>query len=298
MVRQAHHERAGGPRAVDPCFRRGGQLAQGWLRRGQLPPYSNHSCEGRNPSLGRGGGPAPFPLWVPASAGTTTPQPSFLRKQESILGTRGRPRPIPPSGYPLPRARRRPNRHSCPRAGIHPWGAGERPAPFLPLDARFRWHDDAPTVIPAPEQESIPGARGSAPPHSSLWVPASAGTTTPQPSFLPPSRNPSLGRGGAPRPIPPLGTRFRGTTTPQPSFLRRQESTPQRAAAPSWVRGPPSGYPNFRGANPQPSFLRKRGSTPQARRGPLTGEGAAVVGVAAVGLCRGGSGTAPTCRRA
>ena len=120
VVRQAHHERAGGARTVDPCFRRGGQLAQGWLRRGQLPPYSNHSCEGRTPSLGRGGGPAPHsPLWVPASAGTTTPQPSFLPpRRNPSLGRGGAPRPIPPSGYP-------------------------RPIP--PLDARFRGHGDGRT---------------------------------------------------------------------------------------------------------------------------------------------------------
>ncbi len=77
------------------------------------------------------------------------------------------------------------------KAGIHPWDAGE------------------------------------APPHSPLWVPASAGTTTPQPSFLPPSRNPSLGRGGGPAPFPPLDARFRGHGDGQ---TRRGPLT--------WVRGP------------------------------------------------------------
>ena len=167
-----------------------------------------------------GEAPAPFPPLGTRFRGhddapTVIPAP----EQESIPGTRGRPRPIPPSGYPLPRARRRPNRHSCPRAGIHPWDAGE------------------------------------APPHSSLWVPASAGTTTPQPSFLPPSRNPSLGRGGGPAPSPLWMPAFAGMPTGR---ARRGPLT--------WVRGPLSS-----------------------------------VGVAAVGLCRGGSRTAPTlgymCRR-
>ena len=93
------------------------------------------------------------------------------------------------------------------------------PAPFPPLGTRFRGHDDAPTVIPAPEQESILGARGRPRPIPPDVPPSflrkqesipSAGTTTPQPSFLPPSRNPYLGRVGGPTPFPPLGTRFRG----------------------------------------------------------------------------------------
>ena len=74
--------------------------------------------------------------WDAMSVSRLCPQPSFLRRQESIPGARGRPRPIPPSGYPRPRARRRPNRHSCPRAGIHP--------PFLYICLRpfpFAWFD-------------------------------------------------------------------------------------------------------------------------------------------------------------
>ena len=147
-------------------------LSQGWLRRGQLPPCSNHSCEGRTPSLGRGGGPAPFPPLGTRFRGhddatTVIPAP----EQESIPGTRGRPRPIPPSGYPLPRARRRHNRHSC--EGRNPsLGRGGGPAPFLPLGTRFRGHDDATTVIPA-KAGIHPWEAGEAPPHPPSGCPLS-----------------------------------------------------------------------------------------------------------------------------
>ena len=47
-----------------------------------------------------------------------------------------------------------------------------------------------PSFLPSSRNPSL-GREGETPPHSPLWVPASAGTTTPQPSFLPPSRNPS-----------------------------------------------------------------------------------------------------------
>ena len=154
MVRQAHHERAEGARAIGPSpqpfLRKQESISGARGRPRPIPPDVPPSFLRKQESiLFRGHDDAPtvipapkqesipsarptLPTTIPASeqesipsAGTTTPQPSFL----------------PPSRNPsLPRARRRPNRHSCPRAGIHP----------------SRGHDDAPTVIPAPEQESIP----------------------------------------------------------------------------------------------------------------------------------------------
>ena len=144
----------------------------GWPRRGNghpgAPPTAIPAKAGIHP-WGAWEAPPHSPLWVPAprfhedklrghdDAPTVIPAP----EQESIPVARGRPRPIPPSGYP-------------------------RPRPTLP------------TTIPALEQESIPGARGR--PHpippSGYPLPVStrtsfAGTTAHQPSFLPPSRNPS-----------------------------------------------------------------------------------------------------------
>ena len=111
---------------MDPCFRRGGR----GVHAGALMER-----EGRAPLC-----PQPFlrkqesiPFRGHDDAPTVIPAP----EQESIPGARGRPRPIspdvPPSFlrslfswkrgagiHPFPRARRRPNRHSCPRAGIHP----------------------------------------------------------------------------------------------------------------------------------------------------------------------------------
>ena len=100
MVRQAHHERAlsfrsspyqvrgacrRGLNGVDPCFRRGGRgVYAGALMERERP----------RPTL---------PPDVP---------PSFLRSLSSWKRGAGI--------HPFPRARRRPNRHSCPRAGIHP----------------------------------------------------------------------------------------------------------------------------------------------------------------------------------
>ena len=115
------------PELVEGRERSGPLLSQGWswgVRRGSHgaweapPPFprTSHrlSCESRNPSL---------------SAGTTT-QPSFLPPTRNpSLGALGGPAPFPPTPqpsflragiHPFPRARRRPNRHSCPRAGIHP----------------------------------------------------------------------------------------------------------------------------------------------------------------------------------
>ena len=74
-----------GLNGVDPCFRRGGRGV-----------YAGALME-------RVGGPAPSPPDVP---------PSFLRSLSSWKRGAGI--------HPFPRARRRPNRHSCPRAGIHP----------------------------------------------------------------------------------------------------------------------------------------------------------------------------------
>ena len=126
----------------------------------------NHSCESRNPGLGRGRGPAPSPPDAP---------PSFLRKQESIPGTRERPRhstsplwvpacagttwfhrlscesrnpslgrvrgpdaPPPPSGYPLARARRGSTVFPA-KAGIQGWGGvGFRVRPRIKSCPRLR----------------------------------------------------------------------------------------------------------------------------------------------------------------
>ena len=70
------------------------------------------------------------PLWVPACAGTTTPHRLSCESRNPSLG-RGRG-PAPPllSGYPLARARRHPTVFPA-KAGIHPWdGGGGTPAPF------------------------------------------------------------------------------------------------------------------------------------------------------------------------
>ena len=164
----------------------------------RVPPLPNrHSCESRNPSLGRGGGPAPSP---------PTPQPSFLRRQESIPGARG-----------------------------------SAPPHLPPLGTRFRGHDGTPTVIPA------------------KLVLVETG-----------SRNPSLERGGAPPPhSPPLGTRVRG-----------HDDAPTIIPAKLVLVETGSRNPSLAG--------RAAGPSPKVR-GPLSS-----VGVAAVGLGRGGLRAAPT----
>ena len=156
MVRQAHHERALSfrsppyPELVEGRERSGPLLSQGWswgVRRGA------HGAWGR----------APLSATIPAKAGIHPPLPLYM------------PAPLPV------RMVRQLNRHSCPLSlskgreeCIHPlMGRVGGPAPFPPTSHRlsceacprgngkqesipFRGHDDAPTVIPAPEQESIP----------------------------------------------------------------------------------------------------------------------------------------------
>ena len=180
----------------------------------RLPPTPHrHSCESRNPSLGRGMRPRPRlpPLgtrvrghdvvppsflrslssWKqgagihprPASPplgtrvrGDVVPPP-FLRKQESIPGTGGSPAPPPPSGYPRPRARRRPTVFPA-KAGIHPWA--NLPPSGYPRAAGTTWfHRLSCEACPRGngEQESIAGTRERPRPISPLWVPACAGTT-------------------------------------------------------------------------------------------------------------------------
>ena len=126
----------------------------------------------RNPSLGRGGAPRPIPLsGYPLSRARRRPQPPFLRSLSSWKRGAG----IHPWGA----GEAPPHPPRCPtvipaKAGIHPWDAGEAPPHLPPLGTRFRGHDDAPTVIPA-EAGIHPWGAGEAPPYS-----------------------------------PPLGTRFRG----------------------------------------------------------------------------------------
>ena len=147
------------------------------------------------------------------------------------------------------------------KAGIHPWDAGEAPAPFPPLGTRFRGHDDGWT-------RRGPLHLGEGARYRRLALPPSA--------FV-----------GAVR-EPPLLIEGRERGNPQPSFLRKRESISQARRGPlTWVRGPlssvgvaasPSTAPLSKGV---PSFLppsrfgggpaptRFRGHIPQARRGPL-----------------------------
>ena len=111
---------------------------------------------------------------------------------------RERPRPISPLWVPACAGTTWFHRQSCLRAGIHPWDAGEAPPHIPPLGTRVRGHD----VVP--------------------------------PSFLPPSRNPSLGRGRGLAPSPPSGyqrARARRGSTVIPAS--EQESIPgTREASP------------------------------------------------------------------
>ena len=142
------------------------------------------------------------------SAPHSAPQPPFLRKQESIPGACGRPRPVPPSGYPRPRARRPPNRHSCPRAGIHPPLPLYMPAP-LPVRMVRQAHHERSTLPVHPELVEGPGTE---------WTPAFAGVVmwctqgrscgamsaphSARNHSLPPSRNPSPFPIYMPAPLP------------------------------------------------------------------------------------------------
>ena len=131
----------------------------------------------RNPSLGRGRGPAQSPPSgyprARARRGSTV-NPAF--EQESIPGTRERPRPISPLWVPACAGTTWFHRHSCLRAGIHPWDAGEAPPHIPPLGTRMRGHGVVPpSFLPLSRNPSL--GRGEAPPHIPLWVPACAGTT-------------------------------------------------------------------------------------------------------------------------
>ena len=132
--------------------------------------FHRHSCGSRNPSpphlpplgtrrprarrgstvipakagihpWGAGDGPVPpSPLWVPASAGTTTFHrhsceacPRGNGEQESIAGRGGGPAPRPPLGV---------RGHSCESRNLS--HAGDGPAPPPPLGTRVRGHDVVP----------------------------------------------------------------------------------------------------------------------------------------------------------
>ena len=109
----------------------------------------------------RGAGIHPRPHLPPLGTrvrGHDDAPPSFLRKQESI------PVPSPPSGYPRPRARRRPT--------VIPAKAGIHPRPHLtPLGTRVRGHD----VVPPSFLRSLSSWKRGAGIH-----PWDAGTTTRQ----------------------------------------------------------------------------------------------------------------------
>ena len=135
----------------------------------------------RNPSLGRGRGPAPsppsgYPL-ARARRGSTV-IPAF--EQESIPGTRERPRQSCPI---LPPLGTRVRGHDVVPPSILPpsrnpsLGRGRGPAPYPPSGYPRARARRGSTVIPAFEQESIPGTRERPRPISPLWVPACAGTT-------------------------------------------------------------------------------------------------------------------------
>ncbi len=63
--------------------------------------FHRHSCESRNPSLGRRGGPRPIaPLWVPASAGTTWFHRHSCESRNPSLGRGRGPRPTSPFWVP------------------------------------------------------------------------------------------------------------------------------------------------------------------------------------------------------
>ena len=111
-----------GVNGVDPCFHRGGRgvYAGALMARGRprpIPPDVPPSFLRKQESI---------PFRGHDDATTVIPAPD----QESIPGARWeapphsprRPTVFPAKAgiYPFPRARRRPNRHSCPRAGIHP----------------------------------------------------------------------------------------------------------------------------------------------------------------------------------
>ena len=158
----------------------------------RLPPTPHrHSCESRNPSLGRGMAPPRLPLLGTRVRGHDVVPPPFLRKQESIPGTRG----MAPARLPLLGTRVRGHDDAPPSflrkqesipAQPPPWvpaSAGttwfhrhscesRNPSPshLPPLGTRLRGHDVVPPSF-LRKQESIPG------PTSPFWVPASAGTT-------------------------------------------------------------------------------------------------------------------------
>ena len=171
--------------------------------------------------------------------------PSFLRKQESIPGTRERPRrPTSPLWVPASAGTTWFHRHSCESrnpslshlpplgtrvrghdvvppsflrslsswkrgAGIHRWDAGEAPPHLPPTPHRHSCESRNPSLgQPPPSGYPRPRAR-----RGSTVIPAKAGIHP-------------WDAGEAPPHLPPLGTRVRGHDVVPPSFLRKQESIP------------------------------------------------------------------------